>query len=323
MNQILYTIEDSNIENNNKNIIKIFAVLVIIFGTVLLASGVYQFVRLMQEKQEQIEASKTPEITFSDEDNVVTIEVSYDKIITSIIYNWNDDEITTLTENKSENISEKIEVPSGTNTLYIKVIDEDGKTTNFSKEFTYKGTYMDVSVVDNKQLKVIVTDEVGLQSVTYKWNSEEEIIAVPEEDENTIEIITDIPTGLNTISITSINNNNEIQSKEKEVQGITKPTIKVNKVNSEFRIQLNDDQGIKSYSYKLYRADIKDIAKNGKLIENYKEKVTLVSEEEITVDSETEVLTTIDLEDGFNYLELTVKNVEGAEESISGWGVKK
>ena len=42
---------------------------------------------------------------------------------------------------------------------------------------------------------------------------------------------------------------------------------------------MNDEQGLQSFSYKLYNAKVDDVAKDGKLIENVKEKLTLRSEE--------------------------------------------
>mgnify|MGYP006990239389 CR=1 FL=1 len=54
--------------------------------------------------------------------------------------------------------------------------------------------------------KNIVTDMLGLQSVTYQWNTEEVQTAYPEEgNSQKIEINTDIPTGLNTIKIRAVN----------------------------------------------------------------------------------------------------------------------
>lgn len=326
MNQILFTAEEDNIKSKNGNVAKTFAIVIIIFGLLLIGSGGYQFFNSINNRKKQIEeASIIPEVNFDLKNNILSIDVKNKRKISNIIYNWNDDDSITVSVNDVNKKIEEIELPSGKNTLYIKVIDENGKTSNYSKEFKYEGTYMDVSVVDNEKLKITVTDAVGLQSVRYRWNSEDETEVLPDENDNEIVILTDIPTGLNTISITSVNKENKIQKKEKEVQGITKPVIKVkvNKAEALFKIKLSDDQGLKSYSYKLYRADVKDIAKDGNLIENYKEKLTLVEEKTIDANSEKELMENIKMLDGFNQLELTVKNIEGAEESISGWGVKK
>ena len=89
-----------------------------------------------------------------------------------------------------------------------------------------------------------------------------------------------------------------------------------------FTIKIKDDQGIESYTYKLYSAKIEDITKDGKIIENFKEKLVKVTENSVQANKELELTDKLAIADGFNYLELKVKNIEGAEEEIVGWCVR-
>lgn len=326
MNQILYTIEDKNSQNKLKSTLLFFVICIIVFGIILTGMGGYNLVTAKIERDKQIELARVPEIKLTMQNNKVQIDVDHTRNIKTILYNWNDEEQITLTENKSNKISETVEVPAGTNTLNVVAIDEKGKFSKVEQKFSYDGTYMDLSVLDNKKIKIAVTDVNGLQSVTYKWNSEEEVVKYPESfNSKTLEITSDIPIGLNTILVTAINNKNEKQTKEMSVQGITKPTAKVNYSEDRtfFVLRLTDAQGIESYSYTLYYAPVEEVAKDNKLIENFKEKLTKDKSEEIKANGELEINNTdIKLKDGFNYLQITVKNVEGAEETISGWCVK-
>lgn len=324
MNQILYTIEDRESKNKIKGIMIFFGVALIIFGFILAGGGVYGFVSSKIQKQKEIEMKKTPEITLEESENQAVIKVNHVRNIQNIKYTWENQEEETITESTSTGITEYIDIPAGTNKLHVKVTDSEGKFSELEKEYSYKGTYMDVSVIDNN-IKIIVTDVNGLQSVTYNWNTEEKVTQYAENtNQETIEIITEIPSGINTITVVSVNNENETTTKEKTVQGITKPTIKVmfNSDRTLFTINLKDDQGIESYSYTLYHAKVEDIAENGSLREDFKERLTKGASNNVTANGTLELIDKVELVEGFNYLEVKVRNIEGAEEIFTGWCVK-
>ena len=325
MNQILYTIEDENKNNRTKSILLFFGITLIIFGLALTGTGGYNLYASNIRKKEEMELAKVPVITISNESNKVKINVEHVRNIKNIIYTWNDGEEVTINEKRSSGINEYLDIPAGTNTLKVKATDVDGVFSTVQGEYSYEGTYMDLSVIDSKNLKIQVTDVEGLQSVKYRWNSEEEVMQEAENiNTKTMEITTDIPIGINTITVTAVNNRNEKESKEMTVQGITKPTIKVN-YNSDrtlFTMKLNDDQGIESYSYKLYNAKVEDVAENGQLLDNFKEKLIKQKENEVQASGDREITDKLALAEGFNYLEIKVKNIEGAESVITGWCVK-
>ena len=328
MNQILYTIENEEEKNKMKSVMLFFAITIIIFGLIMVSMGGYRMASAKMAREEAKEAAIVPKIELYEEDNKLIISINHIREIKDIIYSWNNGEevqLSVYSENFNGYLEEEIDIPGGKNIVNVKVIDVQGKTSTASGEFTYKGTYMDLSVVDNKSIKIIVTDMVGLQSVTYQWNSDEVKTAYPEEgDQQKIEIASDIPTGLNTIKIRAVNRANEVTDKEMSVKGITKPTIKIN-YNSDrtlLLVKLNDEQGIESYSYKLSTAPISEIAENGNLRTDFKDKLTVVTSQTKQGNEQQAITEELPFEQGFNYLEITTRNIEGVEETFSGWCAK-
>lgn len=327
MNQILYTIENEEEKNRMRSIILFFAITIIIFGVIMTAMGGYRIVSAKIAKEEAKEAAKVPnvELSLEEETNNAVIKVNHIRNIKEISYSWNNGEKTTLEQNDIKEIEEHIELPSGTNTLNVTVTDIEGKQTTKTKDFTYNGTYMEVSIIDNVSIKITVTDMSGLQSVAYKWNEGEEITSYPEETDSTIiEITADIPVGTNTLNVKAVNNENKTEEKEVKIQGISKPTMKIN-FNSDRTLlimQLNDDQGIQSYTYTLSSAPIADIAKDGKIIPEFKEKLHVVTSQTKDGGEQNSIREELQFQEGFNYLEVKITNIEGVEETFSGWCAK-
>ena len=325
MNQILYTIENEQEKNRMRSITLFFGIVIIIFGILLMTTGGYSIAVSSAEKQKAIEAARVPIVELSFEDNKAIINVTHSKEIKTIEYYWNNEEAVILNKSGEEKITETIDVPAGKNTLNVKATDTSGKNASISKEFVYEGTYMDLSVIDNKSLKIVVTDVKGLQSVTYKWNDGEEVTAYPSgEDTTVIEIVSNIPIGLNKIEVKAINNDNEIETKEMQVQGITKPIMDINPNEDKTMINLDfkDVQGILSYSYKVSNAPLEDLIKDGKLIDNAKQKLTQIISESKEGNGQKHITEQITFNEGFNFVEVTITNIEGAEETFTGWCAK-
>lgn len=325
MNQILYTIENEEEKNRMKSIIVFFGIVIIVFGILLVATGGYSLASAQKAKQEAIEAARVPVIELSSQENNAIVNIKHSREIKRIEYSWNNGEVTVINKQGQQNVREEIELPAGKNTLNVKAVDVEGKSSNLTQEFSYEGTYMDLSVIDNKSLKIVVTDIKGLQSVTYKWNQGEETVAYPDTPNATsIEIISNIPVGLNTIEVKAINNENITQTKEMQVQGITKPKMSINfdEQRTVINIKFRDDQGIQSYSYKVSTAPIEEIVKDGKVVENSKEKLQEVISETKQANGEKEITEQVVFNKGFNYVEVTITNIEGAEETYTGWCAK-
>lgn len=324
MNQILYTIENEEQKNKVKSIVLFFAMTIIIFGVIITAMGGYRIASSKAAKDEKTLANKIPNVTLGEQDNKVIISVNHVRKIKDIKYYWNNEEENVLEENTSEDITEEIEIPAGRNTLNLTVTDIEGKTVTKSQEFAYKGSYMDLSIIDNKSVKIVVTDILGLQSVTYKWGSEDEVTSYPDGDDTVIEITSDIPVGTNTIVVRAINKANNIETKEVTVQGITKPTMKItyNSDRTKLKIKLEDAQGIQEYSYTLSSAPIATVAKDGKIIPEFKDKLKTITTDSKDGNGQTSITEEVNFQEGFNYLEVTITNIEGVKETFTGWCAK-
>ena len=325
MNQILYTEEGRNNQSKIKKTITFFSIFLIIFGIAIAGVSAYNIWSSSKKKEQDIELAKIPEITLENENNKVIVKVEHVRNLKSVVYSWDGGDEENININETAKILESIPVPAGTSTLRIKATDVIGKSSEMKKEFSYVGTYMDLAVIDNSKLKITVTDTKGLQSVKYSWNSEDSVEETA-EDTNTkvMEIETAIPEGVNTIQVSAVNNENEKTDQEMTVQGITKPTIKItfNADRTLFTIKLDDNQGIEAYAYALYNAKVEDVAENGELKPNYKQKLTKVKANTVSGNGQLSIIDKIELKDGFNYIIVKVRNVEGVDEVFSGWCVK-
>lgn len=237
MNQILQIQENrNNSPVDTKKIVLFFAVSIIIFGAILLGQGAYAMYqkRLNQKVTPNVpDGSGTvqtpeyiPNITLTQTaDHKIVINVESQIAISHIIYNWNNDSSQTLEETGKTNIEEVIDIPVGTNTLNISVIDSNGKETKEVKEFTIDVSkpVIDLSIVGN-DIKISVTSEASLSYITYRWNTEEEKKQdmATFEDKTKFEKLLEIPKGQNTLKIVAEDVNGNKTEKSQEIKGVTK-----------------------------------------------------------------------------------------------------
>lgn len=242
MNQILQVQEDRRKSNSNpidtKKIVLFFAICLIIFGIILLGEGIYSVHKNNSNKKvtpstpvgsgsAQEPEYIAPIITFTKtEDNKLIVNIKSQVAISYIIYNWNTDVATTLNEAGKTNIEEILDIPAGENTIYISVIDSNGKETK--KQETYKveqtKPIIEKPVQIGNNIKIIVTSEVELSYVTYKWNSEEEQKNDMHTFENRkkFEKEIEIPKGQNTLKIEAVDVNGNKSEKSQEIKGVSK-----------------------------------------------------------------------------------------------------
>ena len=98
--------------------------------------------------------------------------------------------------------------------------------------------------------------------------------------------------------------------------------INYNSDKSMLIMKLDDEQGIESYSYKLSTAPISEVAENGNLREDFRDKLTVVTSQNKQGNEQPSITDQVPFEQGFNYLEVTIRNIEGVEETFSGWCAK-
>ena len=132
MNQILSTDISGNKKKNKNskpmeinNIVKFFAIAIIIFGIFIIGIGAYSIIDYQKEQQEE---NIEPTIQIENKtNNSIILKVTHKKNIESLEYGWNDEEKVFVNGNNGRYLEKEITIPSGTNTLHVIIRDEDGK----------------------------------------------------------------------------------------------------------------------------------------------------------------------------------------------------
>ena len=305
MNQILYIQKDNKRKGGTievNKIIKFFTIALIVFGVILLGEGVYGAFK-NNEMRQVIENAK-PVCSLDREGNQLKIYATHIREISEIEYNWNNDEDTA---NKIEGkgrkvITQRIDLPAGENTFYIRLTDINGKTEVYSKEFYMENgkditkPKIDVSVVGN-YVKLIATDEKALSYITYRWNDEEETkLEVGQTDNTKIETSIEIKRGQNTLTIIAVDSSSNTGKFEREIKGVFKPVVAdVYVLDSELYVRITHDLGIKDA--------VVDV--NGQ-------------ETELDGNSGTDLTFKIPLAAGYNRVKIIANSVEDTYETYEG-----
>ena len=299
MNQILQTEkrkEKSPIEIGK--IIKFFVISIIIFAIILIGIGVYYFVtnNNTTDGQDQV-VNITPDVNITKQEDRILIEVNSNIVISKIVYRWNDENENIIEGENRTNLSETIDLPYGTNTLNLTIIDINGKETKFQKEYIVEEEkpIIELKLTTDNKIKITVQDKTDLQYVNYLWNNDTPTKIEPNIDnKNLIEQTIDIPLGQNTLKVEAINIKNINASKELEVKGIKSPTLSFKKRGDILVIRAEDETGLKVIDYTL----------NGQRYQiNYGNKTVIEYEQQI--------------QKGENYMEITAENQDGGKTTKS------
>lgn len=291
MNQILST---TNSEKNRRNgpleintIVKFFSIILIVFGVIMISTASYAIYKKSVDKNN---IPTKPSITEEQKDDkTVLLKVTHDKAIDKIEYHWNEQESKIITGNGRKYIEQEIEIPGGTNTLYVSATDIEGQ--EISNEQTYETEDIIKMEISNGKVKVSAETETEISYMTYRWDEEqEERIDI---NATTVEQEIEIPMGEHTLTVILVDKNNETITKEQKVKGVVKPKIQVkldeNKEN--FLITITDDSGLSRVEFVI----------NG-------ENKTIKANEE-----QKEMKIKLPLKDGRNVVEITAYNLDGIE----------
>lgn len=245
MNQILYVEKPKNGNSLELNtIIKIFAIIIIILGIVLIAKGTYGVINSSKK------SATEPIVSIREVDGDLQINIKYDKIIDKIIYSWNAEREYTLQGKGQTNITETIEIPVGTNILNLKIIDNNKNQFEYTKQY-YKADVDTISpeiefVVEGSKVKMVVKDETELGYIMYRWNDEDNTVVEPREDsKKQIEEKISILKGENTLTIIAVDAAGNETEKQQIFKGAKKPTIETVQENDELVIKIKDEENIK------------------------------------------------------------------------------
>lgn len=230
--------------------------------------------------------------------NTGTISVSHNKGITWVKYHWNnEDDVISSGKSEKEIIIDNLSIPSGINTLYVEALDDNGRSTETSYECEYDGIAIDLSVVNNSDMKIVVSDVKGIAYMTYKWNSDEEITVYPNnEGDISIEKTTEIPSGLNTLYITAVNNENITLTKKQEIKGNKRPEISFYIMDTDLFVTVKDEEGVDKVVQQVNAGKEETFEANGQKEFTYKYHV-----------GEERILVTI-----------TATDIEGVSKTIKG-----
>lgn len=254
MNQILYI----NTENQKggpldiKVVLRIFAVVIIIFGVILVGKASFA----MFSKDEDV-SNSIPTVEIAQQGSKLKLNVSHDRQIDKITYMWNNESPEIVLQGKGRiNIEETIDLPLGANILNLKVIDINGKTTSYNKQYVLEnGDVTAPEIVlehDGSKVKIIARDETALDYMEFYWNEEDstKITATdlsPKQVEERIQILK----GVNTLYVVAVDKAGNKTVKDQPYKGATKPTVNLSIDGTAVVMKISDAEGIQKLEYEL------------------------------------------------------------------------
>ena len=299
MNQILNVDYSSNNkkEKNGKNngpieiqsIVKFFSIIILIFGICMIASGSYSMY-----KGNNKESSKTKPVIHVEQTNEtqITLQVTHDKELEKVTYEWNGEGATEVPFNKGvKAVNTTIEIPSGTNTLKVYAKDVAGQEIEYQKVYTAESDININIEPEGNKLKITANGINQLQYMTYRWDNEDETRVDIESNE--VEELVEIPRGLHKLTIIVVDINNKTETKEQDVNAVTKPKVEVTTDGTDFIIKASDEDGIKKIEF---------------VINEEEKKYILNLEEKLSPEERKEFEYKYPLRDGENKLKVTVYN---------------
>ena len=298
-------VKKSKTKTKNKNngpieihtILKFFSIAILIFGICIIGTGSYSMY-----KESTKEVAKTKPVIYVEQasETEILLRVTHDKELATITYDWNEEGATQVEANGKKEVETTIEIPTGTNTLKVHASDINGQEIKYEKVYTVESDININIEPEGNNLKVTANGINQLQYMTYRWDDGEETRVDIEGNE--VEEIIETPRGLHTLTIIVVDMNNKTETKEQEVNGVTKPKLEVTADdNSEnFIIKASDEQGIKKVEF----------------IINGTEKFRLDLASQLSLEERKEFEYSYPLHDGENKLEVTVYNESDVTEVV-------
>ena len=245
MNQILATSEATSKKKRSgpadiKTVVKVFAIVMIIFGVFMIGTGSYAIYKDNESKNSEV---TKPTITETQKDEkTVLVSVAHDKAIDRIEYKWNDGEVQTVTGNGRRNIEIEVEIPGGTNTLNVRAVDINGQ--EISTDIDYTAEDIINLAVSGSKLKITAENETEISYMTYRWDDEEEQRI--DINSTTVDQEIDIPMGEHNLTVILVDVNNETITKEQKVKGVTKPVIEIgaDEAKENYLVTITDETGL-------------------------------------------------------------------------------
>ena len=254
MNQILYVGDN---KNNGpvavKSVIKFFAIVIIIFGIILVGEGTYSMYKGIVANS----GNNIPTVYMNRVNDTVVIKAENNIEIAKLIYSWNKGEETVLLPNNKA-VEEVVLLPNENSILNVTIVDIKGKETKFMQQWNIEGIdikkpEMEIATDDSsRKITIIARDETQIDYLIYKWNNEAET-RVNGTERNKLEIqkTIDMKLGENKLTVTAVDKNGNTNTLEKTIIISSKPTIAVKQSNSKIHIVINDEVSIKTVSINI------------------------------------------------------------------------
>lgn len=247
MNQILFIEKGKDGGSMDMKIMaRIAAIIILVVGLGLIGKGVFGFIDNAKK-----DAMTEPVVSIREVGKELELKITHDKAIDKVVYSWNGSTETTLQGMGRSQMKETLELPVGNNVLTLKITDNAGKTTDFTKS-CYRDANADITapeielVVEGSRLKIVVKDDKEIEKVSYYWNEEDETVIVPREDSvKLVEESIAILKGKNTLTVVATDTSGNEKVETQTYQGAKKPTISVVKEENELVIKVRDEENIK------------------------------------------------------------------------------
>ena len=237
MNQILdyNPNKGSSGGGNSKSdkIVRVFAVLMGVFGLFLLGNAAYSLYKNNQQSAAVEQAPAKASIVVEQGETKAIIKVSHDKAIEKVIYSWDTDKEITEKGQGESSMEIEVALAAGEHTLNIKVIDIDGVESKYEKTLVSETgedkvyPVITLEVTNEKKVRVTATDETELSYVTYRWNDEVETEVPVSDNKNKIEFDIDINKGTHDLTVSAVDKNNNTTTEIKSFAGVTKPVVTI------------------------------------------------------------------------------------------------
>lgn len=266
MNQILM-VENRNKKNkkNNRssgpveinNIIRFFAITIIIFAIFIISHSSYAIYRDSKGNN----TDNLAQISISRINDTLIVDVNSEYIIDKFKYNWLNSTQTSVMEGMT-NFQEEIILPNGNDVLTIILEDETGRAVTYTKEIFLEGVdilkpTIDISQGQGSSIRITATDETQIEYITYRIDDGEEIrVNKNNEDDTRIEYaVTDLPRGEHTLYVTAVDSSGNFETDENPViVSSDRPTItglSIDNENGRIIIEVADVDGIASIEVNL------------------------------------------------------------------------
>ncbi|MEI3395498.1 MAG: hypothetical protein V8R82_07405 [Clostridia bacterium] len=310
MNQILSTNmpSNNNSRKNNKmptdikNVLKVFAIILIVFGVLIIGVSFYAVYKKQNGAEKEV-AKPTISLENKTDTTILLKVMGQERNIAQVSYGWNDEEKKVIEGNNRKYIEEEISIPSGKNTLYIVVTDENGQEIPYQKEYEIQSN-INLEVSGNK-IKIKYEGENEISYMTYRWDDGEETKI--DINDTKIEQEIDAVKGLHTLTVIVVDTNNNTETKVQKINGVEKPKLEidVDEDKKHYVITTQDDTGLQKIEIRLNQDDSQKFL--------------------INIEGKTEYNCTLpmELQQGDNLIEVTVYNTNGVTEYRAGKFVKQ